>query len=398
MRSELFISMLSAVYSAPNVSEIEATLLEESMKKFLIGLGITVAVLVILGIVFRGPLMMMAGMAFMQPDHSFADDKTAPAPDYANPEHWAALPELEDSADVVPNGVFIDPSSTKDVDVFFIHPTTYVSSDHWNQPLTDETANKMTDDWVMRDQASVFNGCCQVYAPRYRQATLYSFQDQNGDGGKALELAYQDVRAAFNYFISERNNGRPFIIAGHSQGAFHADRLLKEAVAGKPLQQSLVAAYPIGFSIDGSNGIDVCTSAEQTGCQVSWNTNTADAMVILAQPGDICVNPITWTADATAATPSANLGSISFGNGDVLEQNVTGAQCLNSQLLVEDINSDNFTLMPFGPGNYHMYDYSFFHMNIRANARARVSAYLQAQQSTQADDELMRTLMEETGA
>ena len=69
------------------------------MKKFLIGLGIIVTVLVILGIVFRGPLMMMAGMAFMQPDHSFADDKTAPAPDYANPEHWAALPELEDSAD-----------------------------------------------------------------------------------------------------------------------------------------------------------------------------------------------------------------------------------------------------------------------------------------------------------
>ena len=87
--------------------------------------------------------------------------------------------------------------------------------------------------------------------------------DQNGDGGKALELAYQDVRAAFNYFINERNNGRPFIIAGHSQGAFHADRLLK-AVAGKALQQRLVAAYPVGFSIDGSNGIDVYTSAEQT--------------------------------------------------------------------------------------------------------------------------------------
>ena len=54
--------------------------------------------------------------------------------------------------------------------------------------------------------------------------------------------------------------------------------------------------------------------------------------------------------------------------------------------------------MPFGPGNYHMYDYSFFHMNIRANAMARVSAYLEAQRSSETDDELMRTLMEETGA
>ena len=368
------------------------------MKKFLIGLGIVVAVLVLLGVVFRGPIMMIVGMAFMQPEQSFANDQSGPAPDYKNSEHWAALPERDDAADVTPSGVITEPDSTTDVDVFFIHPTTYVSPEHWNQPLDNVTANKMTDDWVMRDQASVFNGCCQVYAPRYRQATLYSFQDQDGDGGEALELAYRDVKAAFDYFIKERNNGRPFIIAGHSQGAFHADRLLREVIAETELQQRMVAAYPIGFSIDGSNGIDVCTSSKQTGCQVSWNTNSVDAMVILAEPGDICVNPITWTADDAMASADANLGSISFSNGDALEQNVTGAQCLNSQLLVEEINSESFNLMPFGPGNYHMYDYSFFHMNIRANAKARVSAYLQAQQSNTAEDELMRTLMEETGA
>ena len=398
MRSHLFNSMLAATRWAGPMLFLHLGKLGASVKKFLIGMGITVAVLVILGFVFRGPIMMVAGMALMQPDHSFAEDQTPEAPDYANPDHWAALPEREDSADVIPSGVVVDPDGTLNADVFFVHPTTYVSPEHWNQPLDNDTANTMTDDWVMRDQASVFNGCCQVYAPRYRQATLYSFQDQDGDGGKALELAYQDVKAAFDYFINERNNGRPFIIAGHSQGAFHADRLLKETVAGSELHQRLVAAYPVGFSIDGSNGIDVCASAEQTGCQVSWNTNSVDAMVILAEPGDICVNPITWTADDAMASADANLGSISFSNGDALEQNVTGAQCLNSQLLVEEINSESFNQMPFGPGNYHMYDYSFFHMNIRANAKDRVSAYLEAQQSSETDDELMRTLMEETGA
>lgn len=368
------------------------------MKKFLIGLGIVITLLVILGFIFRGPIMMMAGMAYMAPGHSFAEDETPSAPNYENQNHWAALPEREDSADVVPQGVIIDPSSSMDVDVFFIHPTTYVNPEHWNQPLDDATANKMTDDWVMRDQASVFNGCCQVFAPRYRQATLYSFQDQDGNGAQALELAYQDVKTAFEYFIDQRSKGRPFIIAGHSQGAFHADRLLKEEIAGTPLQQRMVAAYPIGFSLDGSNGIDICTSASQTGCQVSWNTNSADAMVILAEPGDICVNPITWKSDDAMATASDNLGSISFAAGDTLEQEVTGAQCLNSQLLVEEINSENFTLMPFGPGNYHMYDYSFFHMNIRANAQNRVAAYLTAQQDNVADDALMRTLLQETGS
>ena len=140
------------------------------MKKFLIGFGIVIALLVILGFVFRGPLMMMAGMAYMAPGHSFAEDQTPSAPDYSNPDHWAALPEREDSADVIPTGVIVDTTSTLDVDVFFVHPTTYVNPEHWNQPLDDVTANTMTDDWVMRDQASVFNGCCQVYAPRYRQA------------------------------------------------------------------------------------------------------------------------------------------------------------------------------------------------------------------------------------
>jgi len=368
------------------------------MKKFLIGLGIVVAVLVLLGVFFRGPMMMMLGMGFMAPDHSFSEDQIAP-PNYADENYWAALPNLEDSADVVPAGVNVDPSDTTEVDVFFVHPTTYVVGiKHWNQPLENKIANQITDQWSMRDQASIFNGCCQVYAPRYRQAVLASFGDLEGDGGEALELAYQDVKAAFDYFISQRNKGRPFIIAAHSQGAFHSSRLLKETVQGTDLQKQLVAAYLIGFSIDGSNGIDICTTASQTGCQISWNANAPNAMVVLSEPGDICINPITWTADDAMATPEDNLGSISFGNGDVIEPNVAGAQCLKGQLVIEEIRSENFADRPFGPGNYHTYDYSFFHMNIRANAKARVSAYLRAQQNNTAEDELMRTLMEETGA
>ena len=346
------------------------------MKKFLIGLGIIVTVLVILGIAFRGPLMMMAGMAFMQPDHSFSDDKTAPAPDYSNPVHWAALPEREDSADVVPSGVFIDPDNTKDVDVFFIHPTTYVSPDHWNQPLTDETANKMTDDWVMRDQASVFNGCCDVYAPRYRQATLFSFSDTSEakNGQQALTHAYSDVAAAFEQFLQE-NPERPIVLAGHSQGSHHLDQLIEEQVVGTDVEQRLVAAYPIGFSVDTSNGLPVCQSASQTRCQVTWNTNAEGANVVLAQPGDICVNPLTWTTDAVLAGHEANLGGVTFGASGDIEPGVADARCQDSQLIVSEVRSPNYDFMPFGAGNYHIYDYSFYHMNLRQNVQARVEAF-----------------------
>ena len=67
--------------------------------------------------------------------------------------------------------------------------------------MDDSRANDLTDSWVMRDQASVFNECCRVFAPRYRQATLYSFQDNSGSGEKALDLAYEDVRTAFLYIL-----------------------------------------------------------------------------------------------------------------------------------------------------------------------------------------------------
>ena len=97
-------------------------------------------------------------------------------PGLHQPDYWAARPDKKDSADVQPNGFSSNASVSKPVAVF-VHPTTYVRGDHWNQPLDHAATNKTTDDTVMRDQASVFNGCCDVYAPRYRQATLFAFSD-----------------------------------------------------------------------------------------------------------------------------------------------------------------------------------------------------------------------------
>lgn len=348
------------------------------MKKFLIGLGVVVVILGVLGFIFRGPVMMAVGFYYMAPSHDFADKEPAAAPDYSLDANWAALPNREDSADVVPVGLTLDTGKKAAVDVFFVHPTTFISPSNWNQPLDDEGANETTDSWVMRDQASVFNGCCDVYAPRYRQATLYSFTDTSEvkNGEQALELAYGDVQNAFRYFIENHNEGRPFILAGHSQGSFHSDRLIKEEIAGTELEQRMVAAYPIGFSLDGSNGLDVCTSPEQVRCQVSWNTNTSDAGVILGTPGDICVNPLTWQADENPANFADNLGGVVFMAGGEIEPGVTDAQCSNGQLIISEVKSEKYTLMAFGPGNYHVYDYSLFHMNLRKNIDQRVTAYM----------------------
>ena len=184
-----------------------------------------------------------------------------------------------------PRGIFVTGGEKENIAVFFVHPTTFLESAGWNQPLDHAATNKRTDDTVMRNQASVFNGCCDVYAPRYRQATIFSFMDGSGakNGEQALALAYDDVAAAFQEFL-RLNPDRPIVLAGHSQGSHHLDRLIEEEVVGTALANRLVAAYPIGYSIDTSNGLPVCENVAQVGCQVTWNASAADAPVRWRNP------------------------------------------------------------------------------------------------------------------
>ncbi|MDP6376993.1 MAG: DUF3089 domain-containing protein [Pseudomonadales bacterium] len=354
------------------------------MKKFLIITGVIAAVLLVLGIVFRD-MLQFAVMAYtLKPGTEFAETTPPSAPDYANAEHWAALPDRDDKADVTP-GEVVDNQATAAVDVFFIHPTTYYSGDGWNQPLDNAQANAITDDGVLRNQASVFNSCCRVYAPRYRQATLYSFFDQPGGGKGALELAYSDVEDSFDYYLQHYNRNRPFILAAHSQGALHLDTLLRNRINGSLLAQRMIAAYPIGYYLDGSNGIPVCTSPVDTGCQVTWNSLAPDAPVMAKGTGHICVNPLTWLNDDSRADFDLNKGAVSFDfamadsqQPGKVESGIADAQCKDGRLIVSEIRSPNYPSIMFGEGNYHVYDYSLFHMNIRENAQMRTQAYLSA--------------------
>ena len=109
-----------------------------------------------------------------------------PAPDYSNLEHWAALPDREDAADLTPEGIN-DGQADAAVDVFFVHPTTFLSSTGWNAPMGDLASGNWVDNAVMPGQASVFNGAARVYAPRYRQAQIYAFFALEDGGNDAFE-------------------------------------------------------------------------------------------------------------------------------------------------------------------------------------------------------------------
>lgn len=343
----------------------------------------------------------LAQRLLLKPDHDFSPDLAPPAPDYANDDSWAALPGREDNADQTPEGVE-NGEETARADVFFIHPTTYFKKDGWNAPYDDSGEGRMSvENGTLRAQASVFNGCCRVFAPRYRQATLYTFFAFNENSKGALDLAYRDVAAAFDNFVRERNDGRPFIIASHSQGSYHAMRLLEERVMGADLMDRLVAVYAVGGPVPEAFAPDrlpPCSDARRTRCIVGWNTVSKNAepdprrdeRALIWLDGEyqpmarrplLCVNPLNWKAGG-AAPASDNLGALSGKQEpDALSAplpRLTGAKCENGYLVIDfDKDVDGFKSRLTKNGSYHVFDYNLFYMNIRANAIDRVDAFLE---------------------
>jgi hypothetical protein len=351
----------------------------------------------------------LPGCGFSSPRAPF-DARTAPsAPDYANPVAWLAFPGRDGLERSAPKGLPPIVEAEAPADVFFIHPTTYRANNVWNAPWDASDDAAPLNPAVLLGQVSAFDGCCRFYAPRYRQATLTALSKSQ----PAVDLAYADVARAFRDFIVHHNNGRPFIIASHSQGTMHAVRLLQAEVLGTPLQHRLVAAYLIGGYAPADFaevGLPICDGPRQTGCIVSWNTSKVGAglarLVInnktywwrgaeksAGQAPAICVNPLTWRAqgpDQPPAAAAANPGSLPFPKAPFpaaaitlspLTPRLTGARCHNGMLEVEiphdapDGFSDTLSRLT---GSYHLNDYGIFYGAIRANAVERVDAWTSA--------------------
>jgi hypothetical protein len=319
----------------------------------------------------------------------------SPAPDYTQPGAWAAYPGRPSHADDTPSGVTV--GSELSVPVFFIHPTTYLAPVMGNAPYdAGGEVGERVDDSVLKFQASVFNGCCSIYAPRYRQASLKAITTNSPAGYAAAELAYGDVKRAFLEFLRQ-NPDRPFVLASHSQGSIHGLRLLQEQIIGQPLQQRLVAAYLIGVALPqdlAQLGVPVCASAQASGCVITWNSvkrgredrrRLQDSVIwwqgqyqAIAGRPLVCVNPLDWRADS-AAPASANRGAIySAGRSAPIPAPVpglTGAECQEGLLGVEVILGErrHFTDPLTLVGIYHDFDYGLFYMNIRENVPQRVA-------------------------
>lgn len=333
----------------------------------------------------------------MTPSMAFDAQVPPPAPDYESPESWSALPERDDSADRAPIGAVSIDQLHAGVDVFYIHPTSYVGS-RWNASTDNVALNEATDRVATGIQATVFNGCCAVYAPRYRQANGTAFTHPSANGDSAIALGYADVRRAFVVFNTRRAAGRPFILAAHSQGSLMALRLLHDTISGTALQGQLVAAYLIGGGITSRDlrerapDVPVCSSADDLHCVVAWNARGAGYV-----PSEydlhheevrdwVCTNPLSWRSDGASVPRDANLGAVFLETDDHAPRVAfADATCLDGTLVVAHIGAvprdipSRILDHVMGRGNYHAIEYQLFFMNLRENANVRVAAFTATQ-------------------
>jgi len=284
--------------------------------------------------------------------------------------------------------------------VYYLPPTSYVGRAR-SGALGDATIDDATDRGATRIQASAFRGCCSIHAPRYRQANLTAFTHPSEDGARAIALAGDDVVAAFRHYLEHDARGRPFIIAGHSQGSVLAMRVLTDVVVREGLQERLIAAYLIGSSLteatlDAIPGLAACETATQTGCIIGWNARSADYSHGLdlvefpppppgaAPPTRLCVNPLTWRHDDQPGDPALHRGAVFFA-GDAPPSPLprfTGARCRQGHLIVElasPVPRDFMSKLldhALGAGNYHPIEFGLFFVDMRDNAAERVDAYL----------------------
>ncbi len=264
----------------------------------------------------------------------------AEPPDYADPSHWLCWPGGADSActaDLATTVIEADGRTREEpfsaapkpaIDCFYVYPT--VSRD---PGFIATLAIEPEERFVVRDQFARFAARCRQFAPVYRQITLIGLRSvllgipmAGADDPRIRDANYDDVLAAWNYYLKHENQGRGVVLIGHSQGARLLEQLIAREIDGKPSQRLLVSAILAGTNLDVPAGADVggnfksiplCRSAGQTGCAIAFASFRAESppppeslfgRPRESEPGLVsaCVNPAALAGGAGTLKPYFN--------------------------------------------------------------------------------------------
>jgi hypothetical protein len=325
-------------------------------------------------------------------------------PNYEDANAWLSLPEFIDESDIAPKGVTSINNGQAPVDVFYIHGTTYSDNHSWTSPYVYNATTENNARFALANEASIFNTCCNIFSPRYRQANIFTYLTASPDTQQLiLNSVYQDVKDAFDVFIRKLNKDRPFIIVSHSQGTHHAMQLLADLQMRTDVTERLIVAYMIGSYvrpltqsfINNISYLDTCNNKDDIKCIVHWDTfgENGGQMIFPILEESICVNPLTWNISHLKAKEQLHLGAASvsgsflmggtgFGEtsaftAPVITKRYTSAQCREGVLYVDDPSGTYYSkLGSMSDHSMHGVNFQIFHMNIRVNVQQRIQAFL----------------------
>ena len=302
--------------------------------------------------------------------------------DYSKKTNWYKIPEI-----------------TKEFDTFYIYSTIYFGANEGDSDYaTLDNAEMLAGIPIEHAiKSSVFEEATNLFIPLYRQSSMkYAAEVYMKDGNidaALISIPYTDITAALDYYFENYNQGRPFVIAGHSQGSAILRLVLKRYFKEHPeYYKRMVAAYAIGYSItkddlEANPHMKFATGETDTGVIISWHAegpknvevNVPIPSVIIAKNG-IAINPLNWKLDETYASASKNLGSIVMnektGKTEIRDIDGDAQVCLARGTVVTNAKAiPNEMVELAGPQCYHQDDYSIFYNNIKANVAKRIAAY-----------------------
>lgn len=319
------------------------------------------------------------------------------APDYALAESWLSQPDLS-----------IDPYTLDGAgDVFVVVPSVYRGGEHYVLPSDDLRRKNKLERIVRPNYVTPYGDAGRLFAPFYRQASLYSYMTTREDALLAQDFAYQDVKRAFEVFLRQSPPERPIVLVGHNQGAAHLIRLLHDYFTqDEALIQRLAVAYVINYPVPADlfetalAPLNPCERADDTKCVVAFGTimpgedSIAERFTqrLLVHDGVrfesvngralVCINPLTWLRNEDYAPERLHLGGVAAEGLEpdirpAPRPNQVGAQCQHGVLLVDKPRSRSLRRPIQVGAKFRTLPSNLFYEDLRQNAVARVEALLE---------------------
>lgn len=352
--------------------------------------------------IVAGALAVLAAAAFvwrndiqrslLDPGVPYQIYKPPEAPSYTQRSAWALLPAHPDSA-----------PQASDVDVFFVHGTTYKGGRDWNAPIGLPEADGPLFRVMIPNYAGPFQTLGRVFAPRYRQAGLYAFTTLRDDARDARRFPLRDVEAALEAYLEHWSAGRPVILVGVGQGGELLGRAVQDLLVREPgLSRRIIAMYLIHVVTPadayGPNGLlPACTRRAQAGCVLAWRQapeggeaaartlldralvwNAGGQLENLGSRPALCVDPITGARDGAGAERAnigaANASGLEWGVRPAFLSRQVSTACRGGLLRVSPPRSASLRMPSGWLEQLDAPPFNLFYADLEVDARARLNA------------------------